>query len=73
VDLPQATHQPRVPLEPPAPLALRLDADGQLFWNASPVTLLWSSQTYRCGAYTTISWKVPTSAIHAAAVHCPAV
>ncbi|WP_017162218.1 ExbD/TolR family protein [Xanthomonas phaseoli] len=39
VDLPQATHQPRVPLEPPAPIAVRLDADGQLFWNASPVTL----------------------------------
>ncbi|SON78100.1 Biopolymer transport protein (ExbD) (fragment) [Xanthomonas phaseoli pv. phaseoli] len=39
VDLPQATHQPRVPLQPPAPIAVRLDDDGQLFWNASPVTL----------------------------------
>ncbi|WP_266103421.1 ExbD/TolR family protein [Xanthomonas campestris] len=39
LDLPQATNQPRVPLEPPAPIALRLDAEGQVFWNASPVSL----------------------------------
>ncbi|MEA9566455.1 MULTISPECIES: biopolymer transporter ExbD [Xanthomonas] len=39
LDLPQPTSQPRVPLEPPAPIALRLDADGQVFWNANPVSL----------------------------------
>ncbi|WP_372392512.1 ExbD/TolR family protein [Xanthomonas sp. NCPPB 3582] len=39
LDLPQASRQPHTPLEPPAPIALRLDADGQLFWNASPVSL----------------------------------
>lgn len=31
LDLPQSSTQPRTQLEPPAPIALRLDADGQLF------------------------------------------
>ncbi|KGE53752.1 biopolymer transporter ExbD [Xanthomonas axonopodis pv. vasculorum] len=39
VDLPQHSSQVTTPLEPPAPIALRVDANGQLFWNASPVTL----------------------------------
>lgn len=39
VDLPQRSDQPQRQLEPPAPIALRVDADGQVFWNASPVTL----------------------------------
>ncbi|MFO3705915.1 ExbD/TolR family protein [Xanthomonas codiaei] len=39
LDLPQSSTQPRTQLEPPAPIALRLDADGQLFWNASPISL----------------------------------
>ncbi len=39
LDLPQSTNQPPVQLEPPEPIALRLDADGQVFWNASPVSL----------------------------------
>ncbi|ASL02757.1 biopolymer transporter ExbD [Xanthomonas citri pv. fuscans] len=39
VDLPQPSSQVTTRLEPPAPIALRVDADGQLFWNASPVTL----------------------------------
>ncbi|PKV10825.1 ExbD/TolR family protein [Xanthomonas prunicola] len=39
VDLPQHSSQATTRPEPPAPIALRVDADGQLFWNASPVTL----------------------------------
>ncbi|KLD72232.1 ExbD/TolR family protein [Xanthomonas pisi] len=39
MDLPQSASQPSVQLEPPEPIALRLDADGQVFWNASPVSL----------------------------------
>ncbi|KQQ70064.1 biopolymer transporter ExbD [Xanthomonas sp. Leaf131] len=39
VDLPQRSDPPRRQLEPPAPIALRVEADGQVFWNASPVTL----------------------------------
>lgn len=26
-------------MEPPAPIALRVDTRGQVFWNSSPVTL----------------------------------
>ncbi|MCC8620157.1 ExbD/TolR family protein [Xanthomonas vesicatoria] len=39
LDLPQPTSHPRVQLEPPEPIALRLDADGQVFWNASLVSV----------------------------------
>ncbi|MBV6849055.1 ExbD/TolR family protein [Xanthomonas euvesicatoria] len=39
VDLPQHSWQVTTRPEPPAPIALRVDADAQLFWNASPVTL----------------------------------
>lgn len=37
LDLPQSSPQPRTQVEPSAPIALRLDADGQLFWNANPM------------------------------------
>ena len=39
VDLPQRTPQQLVQAAPPEPIALRLDADGQVFWNASPLPL----------------------------------
>ena len=39
VNLPQRADTPRRPLEPPPPIELRLDASGQLFWNASPLPL----------------------------------
>lgn len=37
--LPQRVDTPQRPLEPPPPIQLRLDASGQLFWNASPLPL----------------------------------
>lgn len=37
LDLPQRTSAPTPPREPPPPIQLRLDASGQLFWNASPL------------------------------------
>ncbi|UYB52403.1 biopolymer transporter ExbD [Xanthomonas sp. AM6] len=39
MDLPQRTDAPKPRLEPPPPIELRLDASGQLFWNASPLPL----------------------------------
>lgn len=39
LDLPQRTSTPTPPREPPPPIQLRLDASGQLFWNASPLPL----------------------------------
>ncbi|PPV07610.1 biopolymer transport ExbD protein [Xanthomonas bromi] len=39
VALPRHSSQAETRLEPPAPIALRVDADGQLFWNASPMKL----------------------------------
>ncbi|MBB5943471.1 biopolymer transporter ExbD [Xanthomonas sp. 3307] len=39
MDLPQRTSAPSTPLPPPDPIQLRLDASGQLFWNAAPLPL----------------------------------
>ncbi|MCI2260565.1 ExbD/TolR family protein [Xanthomonas indica] len=39
MDLPQRTPAMSRPLPPPDPIQLRLDASGQLFWNASPLPL----------------------------------
>jgi len=39
MNLPQRVDTPQRPLEPPPPIQLRLDASGQLFWNASPLPL----------------------------------
>ncbi|WP_369935342.1 ExbD/TolR family protein [Xanthomonas tesorieronis] len=39
MNLPQLVDTPQRPLEPPPPIQLRLDASGQLFWNASPLPL----------------------------------
>ena len=37
VDLPQKTDKPpENPKEPPAPIELRIDASGQVFWNNTP-------------------------------------
>jgi len=37
VDLPQKTdNPPENPKEPPAPIELRIDAAGQVFWNNTP-------------------------------------
>ncbi|MCW0377517.1 Biopolymer transport protein ExbD [Xanthomonas sacchari] len=38
MDLPQRTHAPLRLLPPPEPIQLRLDASGQLFWNAAPLS-----------------------------------
>jgi biopolymer transport protein ExbD len=40
MNLPQRVDTPQRPLEPPPPIQLRLDASGQLFWNASPLPLV---------------------------------
>ena len=39
IDLPQQTNQPPPddPVEPPQPIRLRIDADGSLFWDNSPM------------------------------------
>lgn len=37
MDLPQRTDMPKLQPAPPPPIQLRLDASGQLFWNASPL------------------------------------
>ncbi|MBB5886298.1 biopolymer transporter ExbD [Xanthomonas sp. LMG 8992] len=39
MDLPQRTSAPSTPLPPPDPIQLRLDASGQLFWNATPLPM----------------------------------
>ncbi|WP_435003801.1 ExbD/TolR family protein [Xanthomonas arboricola] len=39
VDLPQRSEQAQSRMDPPAPIGLRVDASGQVFWNASPITL----------------------------------
>lgn len=39
MDLPQRNSTPTRPLPPPEPIELRLDAGGQLFWNAMPLPL----------------------------------
>ncbi|WP_047129807.1 ExbD/TolR family protein [Xanthomonas arboricola] len=39
MDLPQRSEQAQSRMEPPAPIALRVDASGQVFWNASPIML----------------------------------
>ena len=39
IDLPQQSNQPPPddPVEPPQPIRLRIDADGSLFWDNSPM------------------------------------
>jgi biopolymer transport protein ExbD len=40
VDLPQKTdHPPENPKDPPPPIALRIDASGQIFWNNTPTPI----------------------------------
>ena len=40
IDLPQrSTRPPEQPKDPPEPIELRIDAGGQVYWNASPVPL----------------------------------
>ncbi|MCG6118976.1 MAG: biopolymer transporter ExbD, partial [Aquimonas sp.] len=38
IDLPQPSReQPLNPVDPPQPIRLRIDADGTLFWDNSPM------------------------------------
>ena len=40
IDLPQKSlTPPEQPRDPPEPIELRIDASGQVYWNASPVPL----------------------------------
>src|SRR3546814_16766606 len=55
IDLPQRSLNPPLnPLEPPAPIRLRIDQSGTIFWNDSPTPLpalrnIWETAVQRDG------------------------